>query len=242
MSYELFARYFDAAVGDRAEDITYLKRVIQERKPEAKNLLDLGFGTGEVLAAFSGQYKLAGLDNSPEMLAQATRKVPEAALILSDITSFNLGRQFDIILCTGDTINHLLDWAQWRSLFESVQQHLNVDGVFVFDMNTPHKFERLCNGLMNGHEADGSYFMTEYAKSDQAGSDGQPIYDCNVKVFEHEPSNEFLLHEEHITETTFPVEQVRALAEEFFLQYVVTEDPYLGAVTEQSNRVYFVCK
>ena len=51
---------------------------------------------------------LTGLDQSPEMLALAERKVPRARLIQGDMSSFSLGERFDVVICVFDSLNHLL--------------------------------------------------------------------------------------------------------------------------------------
>ncbi len=48
-SYEVFAPFYDAVMGDRAEHADYLRSLIEKHHPKAKTLLELAFGTGSVL-------------------------------------------------------------------------------------------------------------------------------------------------------------------------------------------------
>jgi len=238
MGYQTFAQYYDAAMGDRTPDIEYLKKLIRQHKPEARTLLELGCGTGEVLKAFNGSMTVTGVDNSPEMLAIAKAKVPDVHLVQADMTMYNSGEQFDLVLCVFDAVNHLLERGQWKQLFTSARQNLARDGLFIFDINTLHKLEKFAAGDMQGTEFGGNYYMTKVGKA----AEGTNIYDWTVKVFEKEPNEEFLLHEEHVSETSFPIPEVMEMVESVFLEYVIMEDPFLGQVSENSNRVVFMCK
>jgi len=135
-------------------------------------------------------------------------------------------------------VNHLLDRGQWKQLFTSARQALARDGLFIFDINTLHKLEKFAGGDLQGHEFDGNFYMTKVAKA----AEGVNIYDWTVEVFEKEPSAEYKLHEEHVQQTSFPLTEVMEMVESIFLEYVIVEDPFLGQVSDQSNRIVFMCK
>ncbi len=77
------------------------------------------------------------------MLAVASEKVPSARLLLGDIGDFWLGERFDVVVCVFDTLNHLLAFEAWQSMFDSVYDHLVEDGLFIFDVNTVGELRRL---------------------------------------------------------------------------------------------------
>ncbi len=52
------------------------------------------------------------------------------------MASFDLGRRFDVVVCAFDSINHLLDFAEWESTFAAVARPPDRGGLFVFDVNT----------------------------------------------------------------------------------------------------------
>src|ERR1700676_3081943 len=111
--YNHFARYYDAWMDDPLQNA---ERVLGYRKrhlPQAKSLLELGCGSGSILAGLRDLKSLVGLDRSPQMLAVARRKVPEARFVQADMTEFELGERFDIVICVFDTLNHLLRFDAW---------------------------------------------------------------------------------------------------------------------------------
>ena len=119
-SYERFARFYDAAMDDPGPRAERVLGFIDRYRPGATTLLELGCGTGSILARLHSVPTLTGLDRSPEMLAVARGKVPGARLIEGDMSSFSLGERFDVVVCVFDTLNHLLDFGAWQSVFAAL--------------------------------------------------------------------------------------------------------------------------
>ena len=142
-SYDSFAKFYDAVMGEPTARVTLLQTLIQELHPETESVLELGCGTGAVLKHLHPPYRIAGLDLSEGMLEVARRNVPDATFYQGDMSTFSLPMSFDVILCVFDSINHLTSFAQWQSLFQHVDHHLNAQGLFIFDINTLDKLERL---------------------------------------------------------------------------------------------------
>src|SRR5579859_6067224 len=124
VSYETFAEFYDAAMGDRSENVELLRRLIQKYSAHAKSILELAVGTGAILQGLAENYDVAGLDLSPKMLEIARGKVPEAELYEGNMSDFKVGRLFDVVICVFDSVNHLLKFEQWQSVFSHVADHL----------------------------------------------------------------------------------------------------------------------
>src|SRR5580658_520180 len=103
--YAKFASFYDDIMGDRAETIDQIRAYLTKYLPTATSMLELGCGTGALLAGFAGDLTVAGIDQSPQMLAIAGQNVPTATLIQADMTEFSLGRRFDVVICMFDTLN-----------------------------------------------------------------------------------------------------------------------------------------
>jgi SAM-dependent methyltransferase len=101
-----------------AEDLRYLKFLI----PEGLRVLEIGCGTGDVLAALKPSYGV-GLDFSPAMIAQAKRLHAELEFRMGDIEDAefvaSLPGPFDVILIA-DTIGSLDDC---QATLELLHQH-----------------------------------------------------------------------------------------------------------------------
>ena len=121
-AYEKFARFYDLVNGDPDARSRQILENISKHRPGATSVLELGCGTGAILAGLGSGFTLTGLDLSPEMLTYAKRRLPSARLHHEDMTSFSLGDKFDVVVCVFDTLNHVETFAGWRDVFEGVRE------------------------------------------------------------------------------------------------------------------------
>ena len=235
-SYDIFGKFYDAVMGDRANATERLRGFIRKANPKAKNLLELACGTGSVLKHLSKYYDVWGLDLSRKMLSIARKKVPEARLSRQNMVTFHLQLKFDVICCVFDSMNHVASFTHWKQLFGNVHQHLSASGVFIFDINTQKKLDR--------HIAEPSWvhrFGNNFLIMKVTGMRKKNGSNWNIKVFERIRGNRYLLHEEDIQEVSFPTRKiVRALGVHF--PSVEISDTQRKSPSTESDRLYFICK
>ena len=113
-------------------------------KPEL--VLDLAAGTGSMTVELAKRgYDMTAVDNSADMLSLAATRLAEAGqygvlLLEQDMTDFELYGTVDAVVCCLDSLNHLTEDGELEKCFALVHNYLNPDGLFLFDVNTPHKF------------------------------------------------------------------------------------------------------
>ncbi|KYC38627.1 hypothetical protein WA1_36225 [Scytonema hofmannii PCC 7110] len=106
-----------------------------------KNLSVLlaGGGTGRIAKPLIEHgHRPTILDNSLDMLDQARKKFPVLELIQADIRSFDLERNFELIVAHFDLLNHLLTLEDVESCFHCFRNHLASNGRFAFDVVNPN--------------------------------------------------------------------------------------------------------
>lgn len=111
-------------------------------------LLDLACGTGSLTVEFAKRgYDMIGVDISPDMLNCALEKSAELGVsplwVCQDMRNFELYGTVDAVVCTMDSLNYITDFSDLKSVFRLVKNYLNPGGLFVFDMNTPYKYENV---------------------------------------------------------------------------------------------------
>ena len=128
------AELYDAFCAGRRDFGYYLPLVMS-----ARNVLDVGCGTGELLrlareAGHSG--RLCGLDPAEAMLRQA-RKQPDIEWVLGDLASVDWYREFDLVVMTGHAFQVFVEDDQLRESLAAIGSALTGDGRFVFETRNP---------------------------------------------------------------------------------------------------------
>jgi SAM-dependent methyltransferase len=129
------ARLYDAiyaSIRDYAREAAELDRLIQERRPGARTLLDVACGTGAHLEHLSG-YEVEGIDLEPEMLAVARERLPGVTFHEGDMVAFDLGKRFDAVVCMFSSIGYVQTEERLRSAIAAMVRHLEPGGVVVVE-------------------------------------------------------------------------------------------------------------
>ena len=235
-SYDTLGKYYDSIMGDQRASAQAVRKLLWGHHPRARTLLDLACGTGSILAHLARRYEVAGLDLSPVLLAMARKKLPRTPLYEGDMKSFDLGGSFDAVVCLLDSINHLRKFSDWQRVFVRVHRHLNPSGIFVFDINTERKLERLVSTGPRIHQfQDHLMIVNTTAPRDNLTA-------WHLRVFEPIGEGLYRSSEETIVERSFPLMRIRNALREAGFKPVKTFDLERGSVSARSERVHFVCR
>ena len=107
---------------------------------QPKTSMDLACGTGilcEILHRSGIQ--AAGMDFSAGMIEIARNGSPEIPYEVADMITYRPDRQFDLVTCTGDALNHIGDLADIEQIFQNVYAYLSPGGYFIFDILNEHE-------------------------------------------------------------------------------------------------------
>ena len=132
------AQYYDEIYAsidkDYATEVNTAHKIIQKYKQsKGKSLLDVACGTG-VHAGFLGKYyQVEGLDLDPKMLAVAGKKYPKIRFHQGDMTDFDLGRQFDVIVCLFSSIGYVKTKPRLQKAVKTMSRHLLPGGVLLIE-------------------------------------------------------------------------------------------------------------
>jgi SAM-dependent methyltransferase len=129
------ARIYDAiyaSIRDYPREAAELDRLIQNRRPGARTLLDVACGTGAHLEQMTG-YEVEGLDLDPEMLAVARERLPDVVFHEGDMADFDLGKRFDAVVCMFSSIGYVRTEERLHSAIAAMARHLEPGGVLVVE-------------------------------------------------------------------------------------------------------------
>src|SRR5229473_3926721 len=141
--YDSFiADYYDESpvVKGRLQDVAFYREATRDF---GDPVLELGCGTGRITMSIAEAGKrITGLDLSERMLERAVKK--RAALrvearervhfVQGDMTQFDLGEKFRLIIIPFRPLQHLLEVRQQMDCLECVRKHLAPGGRLVLDV------------------------------------------------------------------------------------------------------------
>ncbi len=134
-----YARYYDLLYRDKdyTGEAEYVHGLIQAHVPGARNILNIGCGSGRhdrCLVAYG--YTVTGVDMSEEMLAAAKEAAMETAAleyVLGDARTVRLNRQFDAVISLFHVMSYQVTNADLKAAFATAAAHLKPGGLFLFD-------------------------------------------------------------------------------------------------------------
>lgn len=128
-----------------------LAEIYRERVPEGASVLEIGCGTGTLLAVLSPAHGV-GVDVSPRMVEIAATKFPNLAFRVADAETFEPGETFDFVIVP-DVVEHLSDpQAMFRSARKACHPGTRVIVTCVNPLWAPvlHLAERLGQKMPEG--------------------------------------------------------------------------------------------
>lgn len=210
MGYSAFAEFYDSLTEniDYKEIAEYYHRLNMNFGGIKGILLDLACGTGSLSVIFSKLgYDVIGTDISEEMLSIAVAKEHEGIEYLcQSMTELDMFGTIDGTVCSLDSINHLESLDDVRTAFEKVSLFSNKGALFMFDVNTLYKHERVLGDNTFVYDMDSVYCVWQ---NEYVGEGRTEIY---LDFFsEDRESGLYERYSDDFAETAYPAETIKEL-------------------------------
>jgi ubiquinone/menaquinone biosynthesis C-methylase UbiE len=172
------AEYYDLVYRkkDYRGEVVKLEKLFDQYVPEGRTLLDIACGTGEHLRFLSG-YQIAGIDLDPNFVRLVQEKLPGGRFQVADMSQFELGSKFDIVLCLFSSIGYLTTAEKILSALTCFKRHLAPGGaIFVEPFFEPDVWRtgftsmtaaedgdrKVCRIMTSSREGDRSILIGHY--------------------------------------------------------------------------------
>ena len=137
MVFKKYAKYYDLLYSDKKyyEESSYVISLIKEYSENARDILDIGCGTG-IHASLIAQkgHNVIGMDLSSDMIEIAnSKKYQNCEFIVGNILSFTHSNKYDVITSLFHVISYQTSNLELESALKNVSNHLMDKGVFIFD-------------------------------------------------------------------------------------------------------------
>ena len=175
---------------------------LQRKGFQPKTAMDLACGTGILCRILHDSgIEAAGMDFSRGMIQIARQNNPGLSFDVADMITYRPQKQFDLVTCTGDAVNHIGDLGDVEKIFQNVYAYLAPGGWFVFDI------------LNSGEVSTSEPFEMDFTETTrvwfQMTRPAQKQVNLKIRVFE----NGELDFEENIRETIHDPQKICRLLE-----------------------------
>lgn len=184
--FSLLASCYDRFNGARYEEyLGFFEKALERFSAvPVEDVLDLGCGTGCLTRLLCGAgYGLVGLDGSADMLARAARRCEgmNALFLQQDMRAFELYGTVQATVCSFDSLNYLLNVKELSDCFSLVNNYTQRGGLFVFDLNTRYRYERVLDGASFVFEDGEALLIWRNSYSARSG-----LCELQISLFERE--------------------------------------------------------
>ena len=188
-----------------------------ERKGlQPKTAMDLACGTGILCQILhDAGVEASGMDYSAGMIDIARQGNPAIHYDVADMTTYRPEKQFDLVTCTGDAVNHIAALSDVQKIFENVYAYLAPGGWFVFDLLNENEVSTSEPFEMDFDETTRVWF--------QMTRPGEKKVTLTIRVYDHD---EFKF-EENIRETIHDPATICALLEKCGFRNITCADRLL---------------
>ena len=246
--YSALAPFYDMLNGelDYGAWADFLEENFRRYCPEkVTSVLDLACGTGRMTAELCRRgYDMIGVDRSPDMLSVARQNAEKTGMtdrilyLCQDMCDFELYGTVEAVVCCLDSVNHVLDRRDLSRCFHWVHNYLVPDGLFIFDVNTPYKFENVYadNAYVLEDEGVLCAWQNHYRK-------GSRLCDFYISLFTENTNGSYEREDTRQTERVYTLRSLEKLLSESGLALLsVVSDFAFTPVNEKTERYYITAR
>lgn len=244
-AYTGFAAVYDMFMDNipYGEWCTYLEGILKEYGVEDGLVLDLGCGTGKLtrLLAMDG-YDMIGVDISEDMLEIAMEHQAEEGgeilYLLQDMREFELYGTVRAVVSICDSMNYLMEYEDLVQVFSLVNNYLDPKGIFVFDLNTPYKYQEILGEqTIAENREEGSFIWENYYDEEEA------VNEYDLTLFIREDDGRFRKYEETHYQRAYSLKTIKKALEEAGMVFVEAYDAFTKEPPKaDSERIYVVAR
>jgi hypothetical protein len=188
-------------------------------------------------------YDMIGVDGSEDMLSEAYIKGDDEDIrgvlyLCQDMRSFELYGTVGATVCCLDSINYLMTEKDVEKTFSLVHNYSDPEALFLFDVNSPYKFENIYADISYVMEEQGAMCIWQNYYSSSTNK-------CNfyISLFEEREDGLYERYDEEQTERMYTIRSVKKHLEDNSLEYIGAFSNYgFTPATDDDERIYIVAK
>lgn len=244
-AYTSFASVYDAFMDNvpYEEWTEYLCGLLREYGVQDGLVLDLGCGTGNVTERLARQgYDMIGVDNAQDMLQIAMEKRAESGLdilyLWQDMREFELYGTVAAIVSICDSMNYLTEYEDLVQTLKLVNNYLDPQGIFIFDLNTVYKYQEVIGDSTIAESREECSFIWDNSFDEETR-----INEYDLTLFIKEDGDLYRRFDETHYQRAYTMEEVKRAVAEAGMEWVASYDAFTREEPKKdSQRVYVVVR
>lgn len=234
--YKTFAKVYDILNYDMPYNLWL--DIINQYSESAESVLDIGAGTGQVLKMIQVDKKI-GIDNSEAMIDIASEYDTSSEYMRMDMRAFSLNQTFDLITATADVLNYAPSKADFSAVLDCAYNHLNSDGVFIFDVHSEHKMTNDFNYELYTDSNDDIFYTWQTIPGEQELSVWHEL-----TFFIRNHGDLYKKYEETHYQQTYKHSEILKMIEDagFILDKAFSDFDTTNVITEIAERNFYILK
>ena len=243
--YTNFAKVYDLFMDNVPYDkwVEQIKDILYKENIKDGLICDLGCGTGAITERLANLgYDMIGIDYSYDMLDVAMEKKyasgNDILYLCQDMREFELYGTVRAIISRCDSLNYIRELSELKEVFAWVNNYLDPNGIFIFDMNTEYKYQNILGDNTFAEVREQASFIWENTYDiDKRINE----YDLNLFI-KLEGDNYKKFEERHVQKAYTFDEILSAIdSSNMVLEKYLDADTY-GDVSEKTERILFVAR
>ena len=243
-SYTGFAEFYDLFMDNipYEEWSSYLISLLKEYGVNDGIVLDIGCGTGNVTEYLAkAGYDMIGIDNSEDMLTEAMNKRYDSGLdilyLCQDMRELELYGTVAAAVSICDSMNYIIEYNDLVNVFKLVNNYLDPKGIFIFDLNTIHKYETMGDSTIAENREDGSFIWENSYYPDKK------INQYDLTIFARDEDDRYTKFEETHLQRGYTIEEIKSALEEAGLTFIQSFSAFTkNPISETDERIYVIAR
>lgn len=188
--------------GYSAKLASNLIKFLKENRKIVKSCLDVCSGSGEFISLIRNICgDCMGVDTAEGFINYSKSKHSDVEFKkIEKLYEFKLKKKFDLISCNGDVVNMFTIFKQWQVFFQTVYNHLEKGGLFLFDFYTQNYLNDL-NGTIY-EEGDDLDYVSKRSQNNGLCVMSEIYYLKESSIYYRKTSDVMV-------ETSFPIEDIK---------------------------------
>lgn len=240
--YNKFANLYDELMGDfdYKNWFHYIEETFKKYDKNPKNILEMACGTGNLSYYLaSAGYNLTCFDLSSDMLSKAydkLRKFKNIKILNQNMIDFDLNKKFEGIISICDSINYILDKEDLHQTFKNVWNHLENDGIFIFDINSHYKLKNIIGNNIFVEDRDNIFYTWQ-----NYYDDNEDICEFYLTFFFSEDGESFERFDEEHREKAYKTHEIIDLLKDIGFKKIDYYQAFsFNEPVEETERINFV--